>query len=76
MEEVEEMSTSNFPETGRIYGLQRVCRVWGITRSTVYNRRSKRHKESTNKKRGPVSKYDACMEFYIVDFQQIVVVSI
>ena len=30
------MSQATSPSTGKSYGLARVCRVWGIARSTVY----------------------------------------
>ena len=39
--------------TGKTYGLQRVCRVWGIARSTVYEHRRKRHFPRLATRRGP-----------------------
>ncbi len=30
------MSQATSPSTGKPYGLARVCRVWGVARSTVY----------------------------------------
>ena len=50
------MSTSKSPATEGIYGLQRVCRVLGIARSTIYSVRERRRRKSSNKKRGPASK--------------------
>ena len=47
------MSTSISPSTGRTYGLQRVCRVWSITRSTVYNTRLRKQVESVKRRPGP-----------------------
>jgi putative transposase len=38
----------------RAYGLQRVCRVWGQTRSTVYARRSSASRTALPCRRGPV----------------------
>ena len=35
-QEVETMSQATSPSTGKPYGLARVCRVWGVARSTVY----------------------------------------
>lgn len=48
------MSASHSPSTGRVYGLQRVCQVWGIARSTVYNARVRKQRESVKRKPGPV----------------------
>ena len=47
------MSTSTSPSTGRTYGLLRVCLVWGVTRSTVYNTRTRRQTKSVKKRPGP-----------------------
>jgi putative transposase len=47
------MSTSQSPTTGRKYGLQRVCSVWGVSRSTVYSIRSRSLRNAQKKKRGP-----------------------
>ena len=47
---------STSPSTGRTYGLQRVCRVWGIARSTIYNTRSRKQAGVVKKKTGPVPK--------------------
>src|SRR5690349_24035635 len=38
--EAETMSRQVSPSTDRAYGLQRVTRLWGISRTTVYRRRS------------------------------------
>lgn len=43
------MSRAISPSTGRRYGIQRVCRVWKIPRSTVYWRR----RRPQPRKRGP-----------------------
>lgn len=48
------MSTSTSPSFGRVYGLQRVCRVWGVARSTVYDTRLRKLTKSTKKRPGPV----------------------
>jgi len=36
------MSQATSPSTGKPYGLARVCRVWGVARSTVYWQRHER----------------------------------
>ena len=41
-EEVEQMSQATSASTGRRYGLARVCRIWGVARSTVYWQRQER----------------------------------
>jgi len=51
------MSQARSPSTGRRYGLQRVCRLWQLPRSTVYFQR-KRHRlppeaPLASRKRGP-----------------------
>lgn len=46
------MSQATSPSSGQPYGLARVCRVWGIARSTVY---WQRHEHSTpGARRGPM----------------------
>jgi hypothetical protein len=46
------MSQATSPSTGKSYGLARVCRVWGIARSSVY---WQRHASSAPRaRRGPV----------------------
>ena len=46
------MSQTTSPSTGKSYGLARVCRVWGVTRSTLY---WQRHGASApSARRGPV----------------------
>jgi hypothetical protein len=37
--EAEAMSRRASPSTGRVYGLQRVARLWGLARATVYRHR-------------------------------------
>jgi putative transposase len=46
------MSQAPSPSTGKPYGLARVCRVWGVARSTIY---WQRHASSApGARRGPV----------------------
>lgn len=48
------MSAAASPSTGRVYGLQRVCRHWAVPRSTVYARRSRAGAPPTPaRRRGP-----------------------
>lgn len=47
------MSATASPSTGRKYGIQRVCRVWEIPRSTVYHQRGLRLVARVPQKRGP-----------------------
>lgn len=49
------MSASISPSTKRKYGLQRVCNVWGIPRSTIYNSRVRKQAALNKQKPGPVS---------------------
>ena len=49
--EVKEMSTLTSPETERHYGIERVCRVLEVTRSSFYRKLKREAKKS--KKRGP-----------------------
>src|SRR4051795_1274755 len=37
--EVEAMSRQVSPSTDRVYGLQQVTRIWGVSRATVYRHR-------------------------------------
>ena len=46
------MSQATSPSSGQSYGLARVCRVWGIARSTVYWQRGERSTPGT--RRGPM----------------------
>src|SRR5262245_47461210 len=46
------MSPAPSPSTDKPYGLARVCRVWGIARSTVYWKRQERAEPGA--RRGPV----------------------
>src|ERR687886_1356316 len=46
------MSQAISPSTAQPYGLARVCRVWGIARSTVYWQRHERTRPAA--RRGPV----------------------
>jgi putative transposase len=53
------MSRLVSPATGRVYGLQRVTRVWGVSRATVYRHRRHTLAAGTRKRRpgplGPMS---------------------
>ena len=46
------MSRQVSPSTGRVYGLQRVARLWGLSRATVY--RHRRPAALTRKRPGPL----------------------
>ena len=39
--------------TGKVYGLQRVCRVWNFARSTIYGKRQRRRFPHLAARRGP-----------------------
>ena len=47
------MSQACSTSLGKIYGLQRVCRVWGFPRSTIYEQRRKRTDPRPASRRGP-----------------------
>ena len=47
------MSRSTSPSSGKLYGLARVCRVWGTARATIYRHRLPPHLEPP-RRRGPV----------------------
>ena len=48
------MSAAISPSTGRVYGVQRVCRVWERARSAVYTGRSRHQRPSRPPaRRGP-----------------------
>jgi putative transposase len=46
------MSQATSPSTDKAYGLARVCRVWGIARSTIYGQRHERAMPAA--RRGPL----------------------
>ena len=46
------MSQATSPSTGQLYGLARVCRVWGIARSTIYWQQHERARPDA--RRGPL----------------------
>jgi len=46
------MSRQVSPATGRVYGLERVTRIWGVSRATVY--RHRRPAAVTRKRPGPL----------------------
>jgi putative transposase len=58
VEEAEHLSRSASPGTGRPYGLQRVCRTFGMARSTAYHLRTREatppERRPVPRKRGPV----------------------
>jgi len=56
------MSQAISPSTGKSYGLARVCRVWGVTRSTLYWQRQTSSAPGT--RRGPVG---PCPDDELVD---------
>ena len=48
------MSWASSPSTGRRYGTARVCRLWDIPRSTLYERRARtRRRVRPAARRGP-----------------------
>src|SRR4051794_13260957 len=49
-EEVEAMSRRISPSTDQVYGLQRVTRIWGVSRATVYRHR---HRSEALERRRP-----------------------
>jgi hypothetical protein len=56
------MSQATSPSTGKPYGLARLCRVWGVARSTLY---WQRHASSTlGARRGPLG---PCADDRLVD---------
>ena len=56
------MRQATSPSTGQLYGLARVCRVWGIARSTVYWQRHEHTRPAA--RRGPVG---PCADDELVD---------
>ena len=56
------MSQATSPSTGQLYGLARVCRVWGIARSTVSWQRHEHTRPAA--RRGPVG---LCADDELVD---------
>ncbi len=50
------MSARISPTTGRAYGVERVCRVWGVPRSSFYAKRGRAEGPSSARRRGPVPK--------------------
>ena len=51
--EVEVMSRTELPSTGKPFGLARVTTVWGLPRSTYYAQRHRRIHPVVSRKRGP-----------------------
>ena len=58
VEEAQHLSRSASPSTGRPYGMQRVCRIFGLARSTAYYLKAREaippEERPAAKKRGPV----------------------
>ena len=58
VEEAGHLSRSASPSTGKRYGLQRVCRIFGLARSTAYYLKAREavahDQRPVPKKRGPV----------------------
>src|SRR3954464_2008582 len=52
-EEVEAMSREVSPSTARAYGLQRVARLWGASRATIYRHR-RRSDDTPRRRPGPI----------------------
>jgi putative transposase len=52
-QEVVEMSREASPTTGKPYGVQRICRICGFPRSTLYARAQRNHTRRPVAKRGP-----------------------
>ena len=48
------MSRTASPSAGRPYGLDRVCRLWGMARSTVYHQRLRALAPCPPRRRGPL----------------------
>jgi len=47
------MSRQASPSTGHVYGLERVTRIWGVSRATIYRHRH-RPREAVRKRPGPL----------------------
>lgn len=47
------MSATISPCTGKLYGIQRVCTVWDVSRSSFYDRKMRQSNSVTPFKRGP-----------------------
>ena len=46
------MSRQVSPSTGHVYGLERVSRLWGVSRATIYRHRH-RSEEAVGRRPGP-----------------------
>jgi transposase InsO family protein len=51
------MSRATSPSANKPYGLARVCRVWNVSRATVYRGRSSATSEASTSKRGPKTRW-------------------
>jgi len=58
---------------GKIYGLQRVCRVWNFARSTVYDHRQRRQFPRPVNRRGPKGFY--CDEELVEHIREVLIES-
>jgi transposase InsO family protein len=60
------MSRGRSPSFGRIYGLSRVTRIWGLSRATVYRSRAEMPEDMPRRRPGPIG---ACSDAELADFQ-------
>jgi putative transposase len=53
------MSRARSLSFGRIYGLSRVTRVWGLSRATVYRSRVETPEDTPRRRPGPIGAFAA-----------------
>jgi putative transposase len=58
------MSVARSPSCGRIYGLSRVTRIWGLSRATVYRSREETPADVPRRRPGPIG---ACSDAELAD---------
>jgi putative transposase len=58
------MSRARSLSLGRIYGLSRVTRVWGLSRATVYRSRVETPEDAPRRRPGPIG---ACSDAELAD---------
>jgi len=58
------MSRARSPSFGRIYGLSRVTRIWGLSRATVYRSRAGAPDDASRRRPGPIG---ACPDAELAD---------